>query len=448
VPEATKAIAPSAARLTISLRDIGYDFSTALADVVDNSIAAGATRIDVRVAFEGAGSRVVVVDDGHGMDELQLEEALRFGSRRKYTSSDLGKFGLGLKTASLSQGRRLTVISRCEGGLPHGLTLDLDHVERTDRWEVIVRSPDDLPPGLTDLLPSTSGTVVLWENLDRVLSYANPDGEWARRRLQGLAESAHDYLAMVFHRFLCSTGSAQPIKMTVNRSVTEPLGSDVLQPWDPYVTAEAAVREMPLAEYGLQAPSGAGTVTVSPYVLPPKEGFSSPAAFEAAAGPLKWNRQQGLYIYRSGRLIQAGGWSGLRTLDEHLKLARIAIDFDPVLDPLFQVNVAKMRVALPAELRNQMQSQIAAACHEADRVYREASIARNQDESEGERPAAGSTSSADELLLSLGSAALSLGGDEFDRLRRILDVALGAGLVAPVQRDSVLDLRTRDAEVL
>lgn len=443
---ATKAIAPSAARLTSSLRDIGYDFSTALADVVDNSIAAGAANVAVRVVFEGAASRVVVVDDGHGMDEAQLEEALRFGSRREYSSSDLGKFGLGLKTASLSQGRRLTVLSRPQGGPVHGLTLDLDHVERTDRWEVIVRSPDDLPAELIEMLPSGSGTMVLWENLDRVLSYANPDGEWARRRLQGLAESAHDYLAMVFHRFLGSPRQPGPVKVTVNRTVTEPLESDVLQPWDPYVTAEA-VREMPVAEYGLQGPSGAGTVTVAPFVLPPKEGFSSLAAFEAAAGPLKWNRQQGLYIYRSGRLIQAGGWSGLRTLDEHLKLARIAIDFDPVLDPLFQVNVAKMRVALPSELRNQMQSQIAAACHEADRVYREASLARNQEEPDGDRPAPTSSSSADELLISLGSAALSLGGDEFDRLQRILDVALGAGLVDQAQRDTVLDLRTRGAEV-
>lgn len=443
---ATKAIAPSAARLTSSLRDIGYDFSTALADVVDNSITAGATRIDVRVIFEGAASRVVIVDDGHGMDDGQLEEALRFGSRREYSDSDLGKFGLGLKTASLSQGRRLTVISRSGRGPVHGLTLDLDHVERTDRWEVIVRSAGDLPSELTELLSAGPGTVVVWENLDRVLSYANPDGEWARRRLQSLAESAHEYIAMVFHRFLGTAGASRPIKMTVNRTVTEPLGADVLQPWDPYVTAESEVRAMPEAEYGLQAPSGAGTVTVAPYVLPPKEAFSSASAFEAAAGPLKWNRQQGLYIYRSGRLIQAGGWSGLRTLDEHLKLARIAIDFDPVLDPLFQVNVAKMRVTLPLELRNQMQAQIAAACHEADRVYREASLARNQDEPDDSRPG-GANASSEELLIRLGSAALSLGGDEFDRLSRILDVAMGAGLLDQSERDTVLDLRSRGAEV-
>ena len=345
-----KAIAPSAARLTSSLRDIGYDFSTAMADVIDNSIAAGASEIAVRVMFDGAASRVVIVDDGSGMDESQLEEALRFGSRRKYASNDLGKFGLGLKTASLSQGRRLTVVSRPDDGEIRGLTLDLDHVERTDRWEVLIRDESDLPEELTALLGNGPGTAVVWENLDRVLSYANPSGEWARRRLQSLAEAAHGYLAMVFHRFLDANATARPVKMIVNRSVTDPLASDVVQAWDPYVSSEP-VKTLASAEYGLESPCGLGVVTVSPYVLPPREAFSTPAAFEAAGGPLKWNRQQGLYIYRSGRLIQAGGWSGLRTLDEHMKLARISIDFDPVLDPLFQVNVAKMRVALPLSSR-------------------------------------------------------------------------------------------------
>lgn len=446
---ATKAIAPSAARLTSSLRDIGYDFSTALADVLDNSIAAGAGRIDVRVTFAGAASTVVVIDDGHGMDEAQLEEALRFGSRREYSATDLGKFGLGLKTASLSQGRKLSVISRRAGGPVHGLTLDLDHVERTDRWEVLVRSGPEVPAEWAELLGSGSGTVVIWEHLDRVLSYSNPDGEWARRRLQTLADAAHGYLAMVFHRFLEGDRAGRTVKLTVNRTVTEPLEADVLQPWDPYVLGEPALITLPVAEYGLAGPSGPGTVRVAPFVVPPKEAFSSIAAFEAAGGPLKWNRQQGLYIYRAGRLIQAGGWSGLRTLDEHLKLARIAVDFDPVLDPLFQVNVAKMRVSLPAELRSQMQSQIAAACHEADRIYRDASSARSAQDEPEEEPAsiAGSNSSADEMLIRLGSAALSLGGEEFDRLARVIDVACDGGLIDLSQRDRILSLRAGDAEI-
>ena len=177
---------------------------------------------------------------------------------------------------------------------------------------------------------------------------------------------------------------------------------------------------------------------LSPYVLPPREAFSTPAAFEAAGGPLKWNRQQGLYIYRSGRLIQAGGWSGLRTLDEHLKLARISIDFDPVLDSLFQVNVAKMRVALPLELKNQMQAQIAMACHEADRVYRDASTARNAERPDDDVPADSGGASTSDLLLGLRAAALSLGRDEFDWLSRILDAATDSRLLDPSQRDLVV----------
>jgi hypothetical protein len=253
---------------------------------------------------------------------------------------------------------------------------------------------------------------------------------------------------MVFHRFLTPGSAGRPVKMTVNRLVTEPLSSDVLQPWDPYVLDEPSLRTLPVAEYGLDGPSGSGTVTVTPFVLPPKEAFSSAAAFETAGGPLKWNRQQGLYIYRSGRLIQAGGWSGLRTLDEHLKLARISVEFDPVLDSLFQINVAKMRVTLPAELRQQMQSQVAAACHEADRVYRDASLDRNRcEESADARPFSETSSSVDELLLRLRAAAMSLGPDEFDRLGRIAEAALGGGLIDASQRDRLLDPCGEGAEI-
>ena len=84
-----------------------------------------------------------------------------------------------------------------------------------------------------------------------------------------------------------------------------------------------------------------------PFVVPHQADFSSAEAHAAAAGPLRWNRQQGFYVYRADRMIQSGGWSNLRTLDEHSKLARVALSFDPRLDDAFRINVAKMRVQLP-----------------------------------------------------------------------------------------------------
>lgn len=416
---ATREITPSASRLTLSLRDIGYDFETALADLVDNCIAAGATQVDVSVKFDGASSQVMIADNGCGMTGRQLEEALRFGSRRDYGDQDLGKFGLGLKTASLSQARRLTVLSRSAGERRaiRGLTLDLDHVEATDRWEVLVRRPNDLPPSFQAPLGSGTGTVVVWEGLDRVLNYTNPDGEWARRKLQQLTDSAADYLAMVFHKFIEGADDGEPrLKLTMNRDVIDSTHRDVVQAWDPYVSSEPAVRSLGTLKYPVATTGATGYVRVTPYVLPAKEAFTTVAAFERAGGPLKWNRQQGLYIYRSGRLIQAGGWAGMRTLDEHMKLARVSIEFDPVLDPLFQVNVAKMRVSLPAELKSQIKPQISEVCHEADRSYRAASAGRSAGDDRPPTPGRG----AADILFGLRATAFGLGREEFRTFERVV----------------------------
>ena len=132
-------ITPSARRLVTSLRDIGYSFPTALADLVDNSISAAATRVDIGVHFNGRGSHVLIADNGSGMTERELDEGLRFGTRREYQAADLGRYGLGLKTASISQGRRLTVVTRRAPRYRrfYSRVLDLDHVARRDRWEVL-----------------------------------------------------------------------------------------------------------------------------------------------------------------------------------------------------------------------------------------------------------------------------------------------------------------------
>src|SRR5687767_11400649 len=158
-------VTPSARRLTGSLRDIGYDFVAALADIVDNSVAAGASEVNVEIVFDGADSYVLIADNGDGMTESELNEALRFGTRREYSLGELGRYGLGLKTASISQCRRVTVVSR--RALTYrrlaARTLDLDHIEATDRWEVIDPPPDSTAERSLDWLADAPGTVVIWE---------------------------------------------------------------------------------------------------------------------------------------------------------------------------------------------------------------------------------------------------------------------------------------------
>jgi hypothetical protein len=299
------------------------------------------------------------------MTESRLNEALRFGTRREYEVGDLGRYGLGLKTASISQCRRVTVVTR--HALRHrrlsAKTLDLDHIELTDRWEVIEPPINSRAPRCLEWLIDGPGTVVIWENLDRVLPEKRPESGWARRRIEQLALRSRDYLGMVFHRFLEREASREtPLTITVN--------GEKATAWNPFAPLEEHRLELLGQSFEVAVGDVYGRVVLNRYVLPPRSHFSSLGEFERMSGPLKWNRQQGLYIYRADRLIQHGGWCGIRAPDEHTKFARASIDFQTDLDTLFQINVAKMRVSLPPEVRTLLERPIHELCHRADALYR------------------------------------------------------------------------------
>ncbi|MFV2008767.1 ATP-binding protein [Micromonospora sp. LOL_027] len=361
-------VSPSAARLTSSLRDIGYDFQTAVADVVDNSVAAGATRIEVTIEHEGADSRVLIADDGRGMSPSGLLEALRFGTRRDYERGELGRYGLGLKTASLSQCRLLTVISRSSAATPRtcARALDLDLIGELDQWVIV--DPANTEPMVArarQWLAEGAGTVVIWQNLDRVLPERRPEGGWARRRLETLATRTAEHLGMVFHRFIEGVGGLPELVITVN--------GEKVEPWDPFASQEPATVELPEQRFEIESSGTNGKVALRRFVLPARDKFADPAGFDRMSGPLKWNRQQGLYIYRANRLVQWGGWGGIRGIDEHTKLARAAVDFDTDLDAAFTINVAKMKVSIPAQLRQLIEPSVNELCILADDAYRKTS---------------------------------------------------------------------------
>jgi Histidine kinase-, DNA gyrase B-, and HSP90-like ATPase len=361
------AIVPSARRLTASLRDIGYDLPSAIADLVDNSIDAGAWSVDITVHDDGAGSWVRVADDGLGMRPTELDEAMRYGSERRYGRDDLGHFGLGLKTASLSQARSLTVASR--RGARGRLSVrrwDLDRVERSDQWLLESPASRDWPDRLVDPLAGRGGTVVLWEKLDRLLAFRRPDGAATTRALRAMVQQVQEHLGMVFHRFLSAeaTDGRRKMRITVN--------GERVRAWDPFARGEGRTRVLPQQSLTVQTADGeALSIEVAPFILPAQQAFSSQEAHQRAAGPGRWNRQQGLCIYRRERLIQSGGWNRLRTMDEHSKLARIAIDLPPGAEDAWQINVAKMRVVIPEDLRPDLRGLISSVVAEAQRSYRE-----------------------------------------------------------------------------
>ncbi len=265
-------VTPSAARLTESLRDIGYDFPAAVADIVDNAIAAGATRIEIEIRFDGADSWVSIADDGVGMSVNGLMEAMRYGSSRHYGRHDLGRYGLGLKTASLSQCRSVTVVSRTRSSSRTAARMiDLDVVAEYDEWAVITPGADEHVARSRELVADTGGTVVVWRKLDRVLPEKRPEGGWARRRLEGLADRTAEHLGIVFHRFI-EGAVGDRLVITVN-------GVKVA-PWNPFAPDEPACTALPSQRFEIAVGESAGAVTLRPYVLPSRSQFSSPAEFD------------------------------------------------------------------------------------------------------------------------------------------------------------------------
>jgi hypothetical protein len=349
-----------------SLRDIGYELPAAVADLVDNSIDADATLVDIDVAFEGEDSWIRIADNGTGMATSRMNEAMRYGTDRDYTEGDLGKFGLGLKTASMSQCRRLTVATRTN---PDRREIeirrwDLDHVMDEDSWQLLRLSTSEVRRETIEPLQETPGTVVMWEALDRVLDYKLPAGRAAEHGLAGLCRDIEAHLAMVFHRFLAQQ-ARRSLPLTIK------VQGNPIDPWDPFARSESVTQKLDKQTISLRHDGRSHNIRIQPYILPNQVQFSTTRAWEAASGPKKWNRQQGFYIYRGGRMIQSGGWNRLRTPDEHTKLARVAVDIPRGADAAFGINVSKMRVLIPVEVRAELKAIASAVASRAQAAYRQ-----------------------------------------------------------------------------
>ena len=395
-------IAPSASRLTTSLRDIGYSFESAVADIVDNSIAAGATKIAIDIEFDGKNSSVIIKDDGDGMTAQAIDEAMRFGSRRSYADQELGRYGLGLKTASLSQCKRLSVISKSSNAPLQARILDLDFIQTVDDWVILDHSDEEEVIALAAEHFDESGTFVIWNKLDRLLPAKSPDSGWARRRIENLAPKLSSYLSMVFHRFLSGEAYAK-VEIQVN--------GESLNPWDPFARSEPHTQELDSDEFEIEHGDITGTVTVRRFLLPQRSEFSSREAFDAASGIDKWNKQQGLYIYRADRLVKWGGWYKIRTIDEHTKLARASVDFGTTLDDAFNINVPKMRVNLPSQLRKMLARPVKELCIAAEAAYRRENARKLVDEEKLPefKPDFGGSESGESIGLALRTAAARTG---------------------------------------
>ncbi|WP_339474396.1 ATP-binding protein [Pseudomonas sp. RL_5y_Pfl2_69] len=356
---------PDPERVIIGLRDTGYEFNTAVADIVDNSIAANASLIQLSLAADLKGNiRLLIADDGDGMDRRGLINAMKYGSEVRPNAASLGKYGLGLKTASTAFCKRLSVISRAEGFGPVTMaTWDLHHVAKSNKWTLLLTEDcdDEALELLNSVAPERAGTVVLWEDVDRLLKdYSDPGGKHARKALSVKEEALRFHLAMVYQRFL----DANDIR---GANVRIELNGKPVVGWDPFQRCYSEL----VAEDTITTQQQSGSKAdfeVKAWILPRKEEFPSE---DAASNAYLSNERQGIYIYRENRLIHAADWLGLYQKETHLALLRVEFSFGHDLDDAFHLDIKKSQIILNEDIAEWLKTEfLPAPRREANRRSR------------------------------------------------------------------------------
>lgn len=352
-PVRRERIPPRPSSLVESMRDFGYSLHTAIADIVDNSLTAAARNIELLADSDSEAPAIAILDDGRGMTRKEIVDAMRPGSRSPLETrddADLGRFGLGLKTASISQCRRLSVLTR-SGGETVCAVWDLDTVAETDEWYVeFPERIDDIP--WSDRLGS-KGTLVVWEKLDRLAGAGTvQDRQSMIRQLDDTAT----HIELVFHRFLSGEKGQQKVRISLN--------GRALKSFDPFHSNHPATVFGPEDIFAL----GDRKIVIQPITLPHHKKVSV-SDWSRYAGPEGYIKNQGFYLYREKRLIIHGTWFGLARQTELTKLARVRIDMPNGMDAEWKIDVKKASAQPPAPVRARLRSIIEVIGAGSKRAY-------------------------------------------------------------------------------
>jgi len=339
---------PNPASLLSSLRDIGYNIETAIEDLIDNSITAKATKIEIRMSWNNGNPWMALLDDGIGMSSKELIKAMTLAGNNpleKRHEDDLGRFGLGLKTASFSQCKQLTVLTFNQGALS-AAEKDLDEVVKNSEkgFRVGILEENDinslsfLTKQFPDFIPSKKGTLVLWRKMDRIDHFDHI--ETRQKKFSSMSSSVKERIKLTFHRFLKHENNNPKIEIIFNK--------DRLEYFDPFNSNSLKTRE--LSEKILKLENK--EIKAQAYILPHHSvGDDEYKKYELQGG---YFMNQGFYVYRNRRLISRGNWLRLTHRSELTKLVRIRIDIPNTLDDLLRVNVMKSSLILPETLKEQL----------------------------------------------------------------------------------------------
>jgi Histidine kinase-, DNA gyrase B-, and HSP90-like ATPase len=357
---------PDAARLIFGLRDTGYNVRTAAADIIDNSIAAKADVINIEIVLHADGRKLVYFgDNGSGMDAEGVYRAMRYGAPERDNPESLGKFGLGLKTASSSVCLKFTLISRKDPSHPLAkLTWDLEHVAAQKQWQMLKEPVSADETEMFDELCGETGTLVVWEKCDRILSKDYlAGGTKEQAAIRRLSETLAKHLSLVFHRFVDTTDDRE-------RNVRIMINNSPVVPWNPFYPARSEqVLSGQKQKLLVELPDGSEeTATIRAWILPHRRDMTKD---EEAQHARISNRAQGFYVYREGRLIQDGGWMDVFGAPEpHTSLLRVEFDFGHELDDAFRIDVKKSRILFHPDLEDGLMTLLQPVYREAGNRYR------------------------------------------------------------------------------
>lgn len=340
-----------------TLSRIGYNLSSAIADIIDNSITAESQNIFVELSIVDEKATLTIKDDGYGMDEDTLISSLRIGCKDPSDARDefdLGRFGSGLKMASFSQTRKLTVISKSEKSNIRSASWDLDIVEQRNSWKLIQYTEQETE-GLCSKFNinfKPSGTAVIWENISKYNGCENTDLQTILG--QDLA-NLKNYVRLHFHKF-----------MEGKHAITFYFNFQKLEHFDPFLRNRNGYQEGPSQKFRVKK---GGSIELRVHILP-HESKLTKADFDNLGGSDQITANQGLYVYRANRLIIAGGWFGLTRLSQLGKLARVEVNIPSSLDEEWSTDVKKSSLEIPHKVKTKLKQLIREPIKRSQKTYR------------------------------------------------------------------------------
>lgn len=330
---------PAKALLT-GLRAIGYNFSTAVADIIDNSISACASEIKIYSDPLETEPYFCILDNGCGMNGQELDNAMLPGSDRENKEDsklELGRFGLGLKSASLSQCREFTVASKKYGKI-RAMSFDLDVIEKENKLMLKQLNAEEIEclPQISELDTYETGTLVIWTKFDKIEGLAKNFEDSFR----SVVAESKKHVELVFHRFYSKISIYYNDKRIEKR--------------DPFLL-DSVGRQQTGRTSNIVIDGSA--IVVIPYTLP----FANTLTSEEKAllgNPKSIFDEQGFYLYRNERLISWGSWMHMGIRSELNKLARIQVDIPSTLDSVWMLDVKKSSAKIPDKIKDRIKMAV------------------------------------------------------------------------------------------